>query len=333
MTTSAGPAVSPGELAIAIDVGNSKTHVTAIDRSGELFGAVTGPGLFGLPRQPRQQLDTLLDLVEEMTGHRSGFEAACFAMAGLDIPQQEAEMAQLVEEAGVAGRIVVRNDTFALLRTGSPSGDGVAVIAGAGINCVAVQGDAVVRFHSMGRKSGDWGGGWHVGEAALFAASRAQDGRGAPTVLAQRIAEHFDVQSPLDVAEAIELGRLDDARLVELAPLTFVAAEEGDTAAVAIVARLADEVRLFVEVATRRLGATHDELPILLGGGLLQSGSPLLLRLITSPQKPGAQHLRVTVSDVPPIIGAVLLALDVLPDREAPTAQSLAAQFLRLSRR
>ncbi len=53
---------------------------------------------------------------------------------------------------------MVDNDTFALLRSGTDRGWGVAVVCGGGINCVGLTADGrEVRFPSLGPITGDWG--------------------------------------------------------------------------------------------------------------------------------------------------------------------------------
>ena len=76
------------------------------------------------------------------------------------------------------------NDTFALLRAGTDSPDAIAVVCGAGINCVGRAADGrIARFPALGMLSGDWGGGQHLAALALWHAARAEDGRGPATAL------------------------------------------------------------------------------------------------------------------------------------------------------
>jgi N-acetylglucosamine kinase-like BadF-type ATPase len=167
----------------------------------------------------------------------------------------------------------------------------------------------VVRFPSLGAISGDWGGGYDVGLAALAAAVRAQDGRGAPTLLAGLVPAQFGLADPLAVTVALHLGELSQRRLVELPPVVFDAAQRGDQVAGDIVLRLADEVTAFAVAAIRRLGSAGDLVDVVLGGGLLRPRLPLLddaVRAGIRRQAPGA---RVLVVDCEPIVGAGLLAL------------------------
>ena len=71
-----------------------------------------------------------------------------------------------------------------ILRAGTERGWGVALVCGAGMNCVGVGPDGThVRFPALGAITGDWGGGFDVGLAGLSAAARSEDGRGPKTAL------------------------------------------------------------------------------------------------------------------------------------------------------
>ena len=87
---------------------------------------------------------------------------------------------------------------------GTARGWGVAVTCGAGINCVGVGRDGrQVRFPALGAITGDWGGGYDVGLAAVSAAARSEDGRGPRTSLEQAIPAHYGLRTPAQLAEAI----------------------------------------------------------------------------------------------------------------------------------
>src|SRR5205823_5939600 len=82
------------------------------------------------------------------------------------------------------------------------------------------------RFPSLGQLSGDWGGGYDVGMAAVSAAARSEDGRGPTTTLELAVPEHFGLEAPSALAEAIHFGRISERRVVELAPVVLAALEE-----------------------------------------------------------------------------------------------------------
>jgi N-acetylglucosamine kinase-like BadF-type ATPase len=204
-----------------------------------------------------------------------------------------------------------------VLRSGTTAGWGVAVVCGAGINCLGIAPDGRhARFLALGRITGDWGGGEDLGHEALFAAARSEDGRGPRTVLETKVPEHFGLGSPLALAEAIHLGRIERGRLLELAPMVLAFAEE-DPIAARIVDRQADEVIAFARAAIERLGLAREAVPVVLGGGLMRAGSARLIGAIEDGVRSVAPQADIIVARVPPIVGAALMGLDRLGAGEA----------------
>ena len=60
----------------------------------------------------------------------------------------------------------------------------------------------------------------------------------------------------------------------------------------------------------RRLGLTGLKTPVVLGGGLLTARDPLLTASVVDGIAAEAPKAEVTIVDIPPIAGAVLLGLD-----------------------
>jgi N-acetylglucosamine kinase-like BadF-type ATPase len=257
--------------------------------------------------------------------------SAC--LAGVDLPEEEAELAAAITAEGWSDTAAVANDTFAVLRAGLPPGQtwGVAVTCGAGINCVGVAPDGrVARYLSFGETSGDWGGGLDLGAAALWHAMRAEDGRGAPTALLGAVTGFFGLPTASEVAIAVRAGTFGRDELRRLTPVLFAAAQSGDLVAVDVVQRQAQEICLMALTAVRRLGL--DTAPVVLGGGVLEARDPLLStevdRLLAAAGcGPGL------VVDAPPVTGAALLGLDFLQLEGLIAVDALAAeQRLRASR-
>jgi N-acetylglucosamine kinase-like BadF-type ATPase len=190
---------------------------------------------------------------------------------------------------------------------------GVAVTCGAGINCVGVAPDGrKTGFLALGGITGDWGGGHGLGQAALWWAMRAEDGRGPDTALRGAVAAHFGVPSAREVAIGIHLGTISDAALRELAPAVLALAGTGDDVAARLVRRQAHEICTMALTVMRRLGLTGLATPVVLGGGMLAARDPLLTAGVTEGIRAGAPHAAVRITDVPPVAGAALLGLDRL---------------------
>jgi N-acetylglucosamine kinase-like BadF-type ATPase len=188
----------------------------------------------------------------------------------------------------------------------------VAVVCGAGINCVGVAPDGrQARFRALGWTSGDWGGGVDVGRDAVFAAARSEDGRGPKTVLESAVPAYFGLSTPSQLAEAVHFGRIDGARTIELAPVVFAAAAD-DPVAAEIVDHLAEEVVALARVAITRLRLEREPVEVVLGGGLLHHPTSGLLGAIARGLAEVGPSITAHPTSATPIVGAALLALDAL---------------------
>jgi N-acetylglucosamine kinase-like BadF-type ATPase len=304
-------------LALAVDGGNAKTDLALVAADGSALALVRGPG-----SSPHEHgVDGALDRIEallEQARAESGVDGAGeiaiaeLLLAGVDFPREVATAKARAEARGWAERVEVGNDTFALLRAGTDRGWGVAVVCGAGINCLGLAADGrQARFPALGPITGDWGGGYDVGLAAVVAAARSEDGRGPHTTLERTVPAHFGLGTPLELAEAVHTGAIAQRRVVELAPLVLAEAA-ADPVAAGIVARLASEVVALVRVALERLGPVDGPVEVVLGGGLLQARDPGLLGAIDADLSELGFSLTTIVVDLPPVVGAALLALDAL---------------------
>jgi N-acetylglucosamine kinase-like BadF-type ATPase len=304
---------------LAIDGGNSKTDVALLGTDGAVLAAVRGPGSChqSIGLVPTRELLTDLasqaavaaglDPSQPIAAHTS----AC--LAGADLPIEVEQLTDLLEGPGWSRTIRVENDTFALLRAGTDAPNAVAVVCGAGINCVGVAADGrSARFPALGRLSGDWGGGGGLGSEALWLAVRAEDGRGEPTALREAVAAHFGMDSPMAVAAAIHLQELSGDRLNELAPVLMEVARAGDRIAMRVVDRLAEEVCLLATVALRRLELLGVATDLVLGGGVLTGSGPVLHDRIAERISPVAPLARIRLVSEPPVVGAALLGFDAL---------------------
>jgi N-acetylglucosamine kinase-like BadF-type ATPase len=300
---------------LAVDGGNSKTDVAIVSAEGEMLGFARGPASSPHHLGAEGAIDVVARAIEDALGEPPTEKIADIAellMAGVDFPAEEEELRAAVAKRGWAADIFVGNDTFAVLRAGTERGWGVAVVCGAGINCVGVSPDGRhARFPALGPTTGDWGGGYDVGLAAVSAAARSEDGRGPRTSLEQLVPGHFGVESPARLAEDIHRGVIPMRRLAELPPVVFAAASD-DAVAAGIVDRLAAEVVALSRVAIQRLELTGNPVEVLLGGGLLQAGDGRLLDAIAAGVHEIGPEISVHRTNSPPIVGAVLLALDAL---------------------
>jgi N-acetylglucosamine kinase-like BadF-type ATPase len=308
-----------GAAVLAVDGGNSKTDVALVNADGSVLALVRGP----LSSPQHLGVDGALGVVEGLLADAVGegqlgdeagriAQVATLLMAGVDFPAEEDAVREAVERRGWARSVHVGNDTFAVLRAGTERGWGVAVTCGAGINCVGVAPDGRhARFPALGAITGDWGGGYDLGLAAVSAAARSEDGRGPRTSLERAVPAHFGLTTPSELAEGIHTGRIEQRRVIELAPLVLAEAAD-DAVAAEIVQHLAAEVVALARVALTRLDLTQDPVEVLLGGGVLQDVDGDLLAAIDAGLREVAPKVTVRPTASAAIVGAALLGLDEL---------------------
>ncbi|ONI78282.1 ATPase [Kribbella sp. ALI-6-A] len=337
----------PGGV-LAFDAGNSKTDVALVAADGTVLGTARGGGFEPHLIGAQAAVDGLAPLVAAAAraagfavdragpgaavaegGRRFGatgsspltlpaaeggvplVEQISACLANADLPIEEERLADAFRSYGWASRVHVANDTFALLRAGIDEPRGVAVVCGAGINCCGLLPDGrTARFPAVGKISGDWGGGQQLAEEAIWAAARADDGRGPATALKTALPQHYGVRSMTELIEAMHLGGIPVVSRLEAVPVLFQVATAGDEVATAIVHRQAEEIVAMATVALRRLDLLDVPTPVILGGGVLTANHPLLLRQITAQLAAAAPHAIPQIVEVPPVVGAILLGLD-----------------------
>ncbi len=325
---------------LAVDGGGSKIDVALVRRDGQVVGAT---------RVRLGDLDHSTWLVQPQIGERhlvpvgaaiaeaarqagrrpDGLpvaEVGVFCLAGADLPSDERRLLAWVSGSGWAERPEVRNDTFAVLRTGTDRTWGVAVVCGYGTNCTAVAPDGrVTRFPAIGQLSGDWGGGSEIGGLAAWHAVRSEDGRGPKTVLQQVVPAHFGLRRPRQLTEAMYFQRIDVERLSELPPIVFEAAMNGDAVARGIVDRQADEIVTMAGTAIRRLRMTRLDVQVVLGGGIFRNRDEAFFERIRDGLGRVAPASTIVPLTAPPVVGAALIGLDVVASRPAARRRLRAA--------
>jgi N-acetylglucosamine kinase-like BadF-type ATPase len=312
---------------VAVDGGNSKTHVVLGTAAGEVLSFVRGPTssphVLGVPGTVAVLTGLVADAVAA-AGLPAGtvLDRAEVYLAGADLPVEVDVLTKAVGDAGWAREHRVDNDLFALLRAGTSAPDAVAVVCGAGINSAGRTADGrTARFPALGTISGDWGGGHHLAQLALWHAARGEDGRGPVTALSQAVAVHFGRSTVEEVSAGLHLGELDRDRVYGLSPVLFEVAVAGDAVARALVAKQAREVVAMATVAARRLDLLDKEHAVVLGGGVLAARHRLLHDAVLEGILAAAPLAGIGIVADPPVAGAALLAMDAL-DATTPEVEA-----------
>ncbi len=323
------------DLFLAIDGGQSGTAAVLATADGTILGVGRGG-----PVRHHEDLDAetfvrdgmLAAVTQAMSGahSRGTVVICCLAMTG-----SSAIAERVVRELVQAKRyVVLGNDTFAALASGTAGDGGIGLIAGTGTVALALgrSGEHVL-LGGWGWLLGDQGGGFWIAMEALKAAARDVDGTAPHTVLTSELPRLLGQHDMRAVYNVVTGQRLDRTAIAAMTTSIVTIAEAGDHVAAGILDNAASQLtKLVVATIAAAPFLEPDERVVVACGGVLHAGGWVVTRL--------AEHLaerapgyKVVVPAVPPVIGALYLALkergiqidDTLRDRVADQVRSLAA--------
>ncbi|MEW6567795.1 MAG: BadF/BadG/BcrA/BcrD ATPase family protein [Chloroflexota bacterium] len=297
---------------LGLDGGATRTVCLIVDEAGVEMGRGTaGPSnhqAVGV-EAARQALEQALAAARRAAGDPP-LAAACFGMAGLDREEDRRILDEMAASLlpGVPVEVVHDAD-IALVAGTEGKRAGVVVIAGTG--SIAVGYDAagrMARAGGWGHLLGDEGSGYDLARRGLNAATRALDGRGPATVLAERLPVAVDTASMETLADRVYLEAWTPAQVAALAPVVLAAAQEGDEVAGRIVDGGAEELALAAQTVIRALGMEERAFEVVLSGGIFQ-GSPRMVERIRRQLAVWTPQAAVILPRQEPVWGAAWLAL------------------------
>jgi N-acetylglucosamine kinase-like BadF-type ATPase len=300
---------------LGVDAGSSKTHALLLHRSGKVLGfGRGGPGnhqTSGREAAFKEIEKAARDAMQQAGGVIQPVDLGCFCLAGADLPEDFAMLQAGMEGLHVADKVLIKNDTFAALRTGITRSWGVAVICGTGFNAAARAPDGrEYVLPGLGFISGDWGGGWSLGQEMIRLVMRAWDGRGEPTRLTGLVLDALQQPSEETLIENLYFEKINPRQLIKLVPLIFQAAVAGDKPASDLIKRMGVEVAVTAKALIRRFDMQDLDVEVVLAGGVFKGKGPLLIDTVREEihkEVPLAQIRRLNYE---PVLGAALLGME-----------------------
>ncbi len=326
MTASAHEGAT-GAYFLGVDGGGSKTLAVVVDARGQ----ERGRGLAGSANYAAvgislavAHLHAAVEQAAQMADGQIPLKAAWFGLAGVDRP---ADLDLLLPHLQpFAGTIRLTNDAELLL---SALDDAVGVALVSGTGSIALGRDAhgtIARAGGWGHVLGDEGSGYELGRLALQAAARAADGRGAATMLLERIMQHWKLSTSSDMIGRV-YGEDDKAEIARLSSLVFLAARAGDQVARKIVQRAAGELALAVRTVGNALDFAGRPIPLALGGGLLLHEADFRAQTLRRIRR--RQPIGPVVSVDQPALSAARAAINIAPGSIWSSTPAASADTIR----
>ncbi len=190
---------------------------------------------------------------------------------------------------------------------------GVGVVSGTGFNAGGIgKNGQEFRLAALGLISGDRAGGGRLSEDAVGAAFRSWDGRGEPTLLADAILDALGVSDFESLMERLIRKDIDEQQINELAPLVFEVSEQGDHVARQLIQQQGEELGTAANAILQKLDLADEDCDVVLGGGVCYGKGSLLMDTVKSIVRRIAPRAVVNRLEVPPVVGAALLAADLI---------------------
>ncbi len=305
---------------LAVEGGGSKTQALVTDLDGKNLGRGFGPGsnlhgvgLEGASKAVGMAIDGALMNATGRLGQGgswkdAGIAAACFGLAGIDGPEDEAAFSAWARAQSVADRLAIVNDSELVVAAGTPEGWGIALISGAGSVCLgrSPQG-RTVRVGGWGPLLGDEGSGYRLAIDALRLATQTVDGRDSAAALVHAILKHWSLGDAAALINYVHAPKMTPADIAGLASVVQSLAAGGDPSAKALVEQSVKDLARQVDTAIRKLGL--EKPPLALAGSQLRGD--IRRGVLTAIQSPLGD---VTFVD-DPCRGAVTLAKRLLEGR------------------
>jgi N-acetylglucosamine kinase-like BadF-type ATPase len=297
---------------LAVDGGNTKTIAVVADAGGRALGAGRGgcSDIYNTPT-PADAIDTIVAAAEDALARAqvlgSEIEAAAFSLAGADWPEDFTLLERVLRERlALSEPPLIVNDALGALRVGTPDWTGVSIVCGT-YNAIGARHPDGRLFHL-----GFWpdgAGGRDIARAGLRAVYHAALGMGPATTLTERALTLYEAADAIALLHKFtRRGGLAESEKDRLAPVVLDAADAGDAVAQAIVADKGSILGRQGRASAEQLGLPLAGTRIVLIGGVFTHPTERLADA-TMAELPGAIPVRPLV---PPVTGALLLALDRL---------------------
>lgn len=321
---------------LGIDGGGTKTTAVIADRNGRILGFSTAGGsnyqvsgeggaIEALQAAIEGALSTSNVTIEEIA-------AAGLGLAGVDGPKERAIVERIVARSVPVKQRFLENDSLLVLRAATKSGVGVGLVAGTGQNCIARDREGQrLQIGGMGAISGDAGYSADLAFRTVMAAWRASDGRAPRSILTEEVAKALNlpfIEGAVDLASS---GRFEDQDIRKILPVLFSAERNGDVLARRIIEDVAQVLSDAAHAALQGLSLQGEDRVVILGGAMLQLDDHRALadavRDAIQRRDPSVRVERLTV---PPVIGALLWARDLLGGDACVFAERVLSQAVAL---
>lgn len=293
-----------------VDGGGTRTRAVLVDAEGRELARAEHEGAVVTAHRPDDAAEAVRRALAKAADEADvglPVDVLWAGLAGAGAASPRAGVTTALRRLELADRLIVGTDVEAAFHDAFGGGAGTMLIAGTGsIAWARDESGGDHRVGGWGSLIGDEGSGYWIGLHGLKAVVRAEDGRLAPTILAERLLEACGVDSADELVVWVDTA--SKGEIAGLAPRIIEGADAGDAAAEAIVESAVTALSDHVVAALGAVGVTEGkghEARVVLWGGLVAPDGPLRTRL---ERALNALDIQVEARPVDPPMGAADLA-------------------------
>lgn len=291
-------------IVVGVDAGGTRTVAVVADDDRSLARA-EGPAGAVRPGRAMAAAGTIATAVRAalvQTGRVRG-DVLVVGASGVGRDDERQALRDALRMESLAERLVVTTDIEIALVAAFGDNPGIVLLSGTG--SFAVGRDGLGENHRQGGygwRMGDEGSAYAVGEAALRAVGRAEDGRGPATSLSPALCRLTRSASFNDLVRWSVAAT--PTEVAGLAAAVLETSTSGDEVAKTILTNAADALARLV-TGVRGVFPPGDAVPVALAGGFLSQPA---FRAMVHDALAGLPGLDVREGAVDPVVGAIELA-------------------------
>ncbi len=305
---------------LGVDVGGSKTACFVSDEKGNILAkGFGGPGnhqVCGIDAAKKSMETAVLEGLDGAGLSKKDITYALFGISGADGPEDFRILKPAVKEIMGDAVFHIVNDTWLGLRAGTKDNVGVVSICGTGAGHAGRnRAGQELALRNLYFETGNLGGGGDLYRKALHFAFRSQEGTWEKTRLEEVMPSIFDVCTMDEVCEILNQGKITKEQKYRIPIAVFSLAKEGDAVSGSLISQMGYEEGKYAAAVLKRLHMCEEAVPAVLIGSLFQTKEPLLVDAYLSSLWETAPGAYAVIPDVPPVMGAVAVALDFVRGR------------------
>ncbi|NMB02846.1 MAG: hypothetical protein GX971_15210 [Firmicutes bacterium] len=312
-------------LFLGIDGGRSGTRCIVVNGTGEIIGqGNAGRTDFVLAPGGKDKLRETLTtaLTQALPNQKFKFKSAFLGLSGV-IKGGELEEAvrEVCTQVFEAEKVEVDTDAYVAWAGALKLQPGIVLIAGSGSIALGVGSHGeTARSGGWGFLFGDEGGGFGIARDGLKMVLRSIDHNQPCTALIDLYTEFFQGTQPSQLARDFYAGKVPRDVFARITPEIAALARRGDQAAQELFASAGEALARDVQAVSKKLKWPSEEVYWSPVGGVFKSKEMILDPIRTFLDQDDQYRFKLMQPQFPPVLGAVLLAMQQAEGKVSPKA-------------